>query len=241
MNTSLSLYRDRLLRRISAPQKGTKGAVGKGPKGKGGSDGTLAIDEACYVVVDTELTGLSPQKDSIVSLGAVKMIGSKIDVGNYYYRVVEPKTRLTGQSVVIHSITPTEAAQCPGIQVLLPEFLGFCGESVVVGHFLSIDLKFINREMENLYGAPLKNRVLDTLKVYQWIKRKEEQFCAYHCGDAEDASLTALAKKYGVPVSGAHNALSDAFMTAQLFQRFIPMAIKLGVRTLDDLIRIGRP
>jgi DNA polymerase-3 subunit epsilon len=241
VNTGLALYRDKLLRRISAPKQGAREAAAKGPKGKRERDGTLAIDKACYVVVDTELTGLSPQKDSIVSLGAVKMVGSRIDVGNYYYRVVEPKTRLTGQSVIIHSITPTEAAECPAIEVLLPEFLGFCGDSVLVGHFVSIDLKFINREMGNLYGAQLKNRVLDTLKIYHWIKSREEQFCAYHCGDAEDTSLTALAKKYGIPVSGAHNALSDAFVTAQLFQRFIPMAIKLGIRTLDDLIRIGRP
>jgi DNA polymerase-3 subunit epsilon len=241
VNTALALYRDKLLRKISAPNNGAKAAAARGPKGKGGTDGALAIGEAPYVVFDSELTGLNAQKDSIVSLGAVKMAGSKIDVGNYYYRVVEPKTKLTGQSVIIHSITPTEAAQCPSIDVLLPEFLDFCGDSVVVGHFVSIDLKFINKEMEGLYGVPLRNRAVDTLKVYQWIKGREEQFCAYHCGDGEDTSLFALAKKYAIPVSGAHDALSDAFVTAQLFQRFIPMLIKLGIRTLEDLIRIGRP
>ena len=71
------------------------------------------IREARYVVFDTELTGLNVKKDSIVSIGALTMYGGKIDLNETYYRVVDPNAMLTGQSVLIHGITPSEASECP--------------------------------------------------------------------------------------------------------------------------------
>ncbi|MBU2623250.1 MAG: 3'-5' exonuclease [Proteobacteria bacterium] len=199
------------------------------------------IDEVHYLVFDTALTGLKLKKDSIVSIGAVKMAGGKIEIGNTYYRLVAPRTDLTGQSVIIHGITPSEVSKEPDIDTLLPEFLGFCGNSIIVGHFISIDLGFINKEMMQLYGSPMKNQAVGTFILYQWIKQNEEEPCAYHESGQEDISLSALADKYGISVSSAHNALDDAYVTAQIFQRFISVLPGLGVRNLKDLLRIGKP
>jgi DNA polymerase-3 subunit epsilon len=200
----------------------------------------MPIGEARYVVFDTELTGLQPKKDSIVSIGAVKMLGGKILLGDIFYRIVEPRTKLTGKSVVIHGITPSEVTECPGIATLLPEFLDFCGNSVMVGHFVTIDITFINMEMKRLYGLPLQNPSIDTLKLYTWIRQKEEQVCAYHGGLSDDTNLFSLAQKYAIPISKSHNALDDAFVTGQLFQRFISILPKFGIKTVGDLLNIGR-
>ena len=81
------------------------------------------IDDAEFVVFDTELTGLDQKKDSIVSIGALKMKGGRIAVGNPFYRIVEPRTELTGKSIVIHGITPSETVGRPNMKALLPEFL----------------------------------------------------------------------------------------------------------------------
>ncbi len=199
------------------------------------------IEEHDYIIFDTELTGLNPKKDSIVSLGAVKMSGTRIDLSNTYYRVVEPLASLTGKSVVIHGITPSEASLCPKIDVLLPEFLDFCGSGIIVGHFVSIDLDFINKEMTRLFGFPLQNPAIDTHIIYKWIRRHEEKTCAFHAGLAEDLDLFSLATKYSIPVSEAHNALSDAFITAQVFQRFMSYLLQNSVQMIGDLLRIGNP
>ena len=203
-------------------------------------DTTTQIDRAQYVVFDTELTGLQAKKDSIVSIGAIKMGGGRILLSEIFYRIVEPRTKLTGKSVLVHEITPSEATECPGIDKLLPEFLDFCGNSILVGHFVTIDINFINQEMKRLYGSQLRNSSVDTLKLYTWIRRKEEEVCAYHGGIEEDTNLVSLAKKYGIPVNKAHNALDDAFVTAQLFQRFISLMPKFGIRTIGDLLKIGK-
>ena len=199
------------------------------------------IEKNEYIIFDTELTGLNPKKDSIVSLGAVKMSGGRIDLSNTYYRVVEPLAALTGKSVVIHGITPSEASLCPKIDVLLPEFLDFCGSGIIVGHFVSIDIDFINKEMTRLFGFPLQNPAIDTHIIYKWIRRDEEKTCAFHAGLAEDLDLFSLATKYSIPVSEAHNALNDAFITAQVFQRFMSYLLQAGVKITEDLLRIGNP
>lgn len=204
-------------------------------------DLSTPLDQAAFTVFDTELTGLKPKKDSIVSIGAVRMRGKAILLGETYYRLVEPRTTLTGESVVVHGITPTEAASWPGIDTLLPEFLDYCGDSVLVGHVVSIDLSFLNQDMKRLYGQPLANQAVDTFAVYQWLRRRDEQACAYHEGMAEDTSLFGLARRHAISVGEAHNALSDAYVTAQLFQRFLAGLEQQGIRTLRDLLRIGKP
>ena len=80
-------------------------------------DLSLPIESASYVVMDTELTGLEYRADSIVSVGAMKMTGSRIELNRTFYEVVRPRTELTSKSIVVHEITPSETAMRPGIEV----------------------------------------------------------------------------------------------------------------------------
>jgi DNA polymerase-3 subunit epsilon len=200
-----------------------------------------AIESGDYVVLDTELTGLNPKKDSIVSIGAVRMKGGRIDLGNIFYRLINPSSVMRHKSIVIHGITPSEVAEKPLIAGVLSEFMDFCGEDVIVGHFISLDMDFINREARRIYGAPLKNHVVDTCSVHEWIRFNDGDFSRHYGGLAEELNLFSLAKKYSIPFSNAHNAINDAFVTAQLFQRFLSFLPRFGVKTLKDLLRIGKP
>ena len=198
------------------------------------------ITDVRYVVVDTELTGLDENRDSIVSIGAVRMTGGKIDIGDTFYRLVSPRTELTAASVVIHEITPSDVVMSPVIGPVLDEFLEFCGADVLVGHFISIDLAFLNREMKRLRKAAIRNRVVDTFSIYEWLRKR---------GKSRDCFATPLtgyrlydiARCFGVPVNGAHNAIMDAYATAQLFQRFLPLLAEAGSGNIGDLLKIGIP
>jgi len=233
---SFSNYIDSILRKIHPKKEGAKGLsiAARHELNK-------PLHEAHYVVFDTELTGLKTKKDSIVSIGAVKMDGNRVSLGDFFYRIIEPKTELTGKSIVIHGITPTEASESPAIDILLPEFMDFCGDSIMVGHVVSIDLGFLNKEVKRMYGTSLQNPAVDTYMIYRWIRKIEEKTCAYHGGTSENADLLTLAKKYDIPFEGAHNALNDAFVTAQLFQRFLSVLPGFGVHTVGELLKIGGP
>lgn len=240
MGNLLSTYRKKLLKKFDE-QKDIPPFVLKYIQDIEKSIDNTKITEATYIVIDTELTGLNLKKDSIVSIGAVKMHGGRIDLGKIYYRIVEPKSKLTKESVVIHGITPSEASECPTIEKLLPEFLDFCRNGIIVGHFVSIDLAFINKEMMKFFNFSLKNKAVDTQMIYKWILKKEEQHCAFHEGLSEDIDLFTLANKYSIMVTESHNSLNDAFITAQLLQRFIPLMSKYGIKTIEELVSIGRP
>jgi len=203
-------------------------------------DVRTAIGDARYAVIDSELTGLDEKRDAILSLGAVQMTGGRIEIGEAFYRLVSPDRQLTAENVVIHEITPSDVEAKPSIDVVLAEFLDFCGDRVLVGHFLAIDLAFLDRDAKRVRGAELGNAVVDTYSIYEWLRRRYRD---HPCLSAPGlhSKLYDIAKCFGIPVGGAHNALMDAFTTAQLFQRFIPLLIGTGVRDLGDLLKIGIP
>jgi DNA polymerase III subunit epsilon len=198
------------------------------------------ISEVPYVVVDTELTGLDKKKDSIVSIGAVRMTGGRIELGNMFYRLVNPQTALTAQSILIHEITPSDVKAEPGIESVFERFLEFCSDAVLVGHFISIDLNFLNREMMRIRETEISNPALDTFSIYEWLRQRNlPHACLERAPDGY--RLFDIAKCFDIQVNGAHNAINDAYTTAQLFQRFLPLLSEAGVSDLTDLLRRGTP
>ncbi len=203
-------------------------------------DMSTPLADASYAVFDTELTGLDEKKDSIISIGAVRMAGGRIDLGDTFSQLVSPATEISAKTVVIHEITPSEVVRQPGIDAVLADFIEYCGGDVVVGHFVSIDLAFVNREMKRLYGEPLPNPALDTFTMYEWLRKRS---ASHACLSAAPGSyrLYDIAKCFGIPVNGAHKALMDAFIAAQLFQRFVPLFIESGIRNIGELLKVGNP
>ncbi len=198
------------------------------------------MSEGRYAVIDTELTGLDERSDAILSIGAVHMEGGKIEIGEAFYRLVSPDRQLSPENVIIHEITPSEVESKPAIGPVLEEFLDFCGDRVLVGHFAAIDMAFLNRDAKRHRGAAISNAVIDTFSIYGWLrKRHRDHPCLASSGLS--TSLYDIAKCFGIPLNGAHNALMDAYMTAQLFQRFIPLLAAAGAQDLEDLLRIGIP
>lgn len=202
--------------------------------------GQAPITGARYVAIDTELTGLDEKKDAIVSLGAVRMTGGTVHLGETFYRLVDPGTGITAESVVIHEITPQEVRGQPGIETALRDLLSFCGRDVLVGHFVSIDLGFLRRDARRIFGEPLENPVIDTFSIYTWL-RKRMRTAACFAGPEKGVALYDIARCFHIVVEEAHNAGQDAFLTAQLLQRFLPLLQDAGVKDIGDLLRIGAP
>jgi len=204
-------------------------------------DPAMPIGECRYAVMDTELTGLDVKRDSIVSIGAVAMQGGRIILGETFYEMISPETALRSESIVIHGIMPSEVVGKPSIDGVLVDFLKFCEGAVVVGHFLSLDLSFLNKEMKRLQGRKFGQPVADTQRMHDWMQDQSRGARGQYDACEENKDLFSLAKKNHIQVSAAHNALMDAFITAQLFQRFLSYLPALGVRTVKDLLRIAKP
>jgi DNA polymerase-3 subunit epsilon len=210
------------------------------PKRRNFQENEKLISDASFTVIDTELTGLNERKDSIVSVGAVRMTGSRIFPGDAFYRLIRPKTALTGKSVVIHGITPSDVAGERNSAPVLEEFAAFCEDSILVGHFVCIDIEFINREMKRVMSARLDNQLLDTAELFRWMRKRKllDKCCP---SPPRETDLYKLANSLDITVSETHHALVDAFITAQLLQRFLCLFASEGILTVGDLMRIGDP
>ncbi|HEX9009100.1 MAG TPA: 3'-5' exonuclease [Holophagaceae bacterium] len=198
------------------------------------------IADTPFVVVDTELTGLDDRKDDIVSIGAVRMRGGRIELGGSFHELVNPKAALDARSVVIHGITPSQVEARPPIEEVLAAFMAYAGDAVLVGHCLPVDLAFLNREARRVTGAPFRNRVVDTLSLSAWLRHRHADHPAF-AGPPQGLSLFELARAFEIPVVEGHTALGDAYLTAQLLQRLLPLAAQAGVTDLASLLRVGDP
>jgi DNA polymerase-3 subunit epsilon len=197
------------------------------------------LEDVAYVAIDTELTGLNEKKDSIVSIGAVRMCGGRVSLGDSYYRLINPETQLTAESVVIHEITPSEVSEKPYMRTVLTEFLNYCGNDVLVGFCVSIDMEFMQRATKRLMGRKIRNRVVDIKTLYEWMRHKCAAIKKEPVTLPDRYGLYDIAKYFDIPVSGSHNALIDAYVTAQIFQRFFPVFVQAGIMSVGDLLKLS--
>lgn len=203
-------------------------------------DQSRPLSEYDFVVFDTELTGLDRRRDEIVSIGAVRIHNLQIQVGDTYYVQINPQCALPKDSTLIHRITPQEIADAPCLSAVLPKFISFCGNSLLVGHYVGLDVAFVNRECRRHYGARLHNPCLDTMQMARTYT--EMQWKQYHDRYRMDISynLAALGKKYGLPDFRHHNAYEDALQTAYLFVYLVKKLRGEGIVTLRDLFNAGQ-
>jgi len=194
------------------------------------------ILDASYVVIDTELTGLNERKDTIVSIGAIRMKGNRIIPGEHIYYVVRPEKDLSKESILIHGITPGETLSGIEISEALSGFKRFIGEDIVIGHCVSIDITFLNKELKRHHLGEINNPLIDTWVLYEWLKRR---FPEEKCLSTEEKGLYHVSRCFGITVENTHNALMDAFITAQFFQRLNYFLIRIGIETTRDLLRVG--
>lgn len=203
-------------------------------------DQGLPVARYDFVSVDTELTGLDSRRDEIVSIGAVRIRNLRICLTECFHAYVKPEKPLPKDSTLIHRITPGQIKNAPFLAEVLPSFVDFCGDSLLVGHYIGLDMGFINRACVRLFGSPMANPCIDTMRLAQVYK--EEQWENYYDQFNLQISynLTDLAREYNIPVFPSHDALQDAIQAAYLFLFLIKKLRNGDITTLKDLYMAGR-
>lgn len=191
-----------------------------------------------YAVLDTELTSLDSRSNRLLSIGAITMEGTKVRLGEQFYRVVNPGVKVPAQGILIHKLRPDDVQSGEPPEQALTALQQFIAGKVLVGHFVNVDLKALRKELGDS-AHKLSNPAIDTARVHEWMLR--------HGPFREDLeqqlgniSLAALAKIYHLDFHEAHHALDDAFVTARLWQKMIGKLEAMKVHTLSDVLRIGK-
>ena len=108
----------------------------------------------------------------------------------------------------VNNITDDMVKDAPTMEEILPEFLKFFGDDVLVGHNIErFDLKFLVRDCQTRFGKVPGNDYVDTLR-----------FARCRLTGLPSYRLTALAEHYSLSTLGAHRALNDCKMNQQVFE-----------------------
>jgi DNA polymerase-3 subunit epsilon len=172
----------------------------------------MPCTEAEIVSLDLETTGLDPKKDSILSYGLVHLGDMNIRLESSQHQYISIKQEIPEESAVIHRITDDKAAGGSPLEEVLPELLATLAGKVMLAHYARLEQNFLDAACRELYGAPFVIRTIDTLVLAQ--RRMEMRNHTIQTGDLR---LFNLRPRYNLPQYKAHNALSDAVATAELF------------------------
>jgi DNA polymerase-3 subunit epsilon len=189
----------------------------------------LPLEAAAYVVFDLETTGLSPGRDRICELGAVKVVDLTPVAAFETY--VDPGRPLPTGIAALTGIADRDLRGAPRAPEAVARFLAFAGNCVLVAHNARFDVGFLDREVELLAGRRLAAPVLDTV----WLARR------LLAGRSPRVSLRSLAHFFGTSVEPCHRALPDARATAEILVALLGLAQERGARTLGDVLELAAP
>jgi len=190
------------------------------------SDQTSALDdrplsELAYTVFDTETTGLNPSEgDEIIQIGATRCVNGKLLRQESFEQLVNPGRIIPAATIPIHGITQDMVSGKPCITEVLPAFYTFAQDTVLVAHNAAFDMKFLQLQ-EKATGLKFDHPVLDTLLLSAVVHPAQESH-----------RLEAIAERFNITVLGRHTALGDAFVTAEVWLRLIPLLQAMGITTL---------
>ena len=159
-----------------------------------------------YVLVDIETTGLSPQTDEIIEIGAIKVKENKIvDQYDSLIRIDYPLnpliTNLTG-------ITNEMLQKGKDSIQVLEEFMEFTGKDIIMGHNVNFDINFIYDKCEIYLDSYLKNDFVDTMRIAKKV-----------IPNCKNYKLGTLAQMFDVDYKNAHRGLKDVEITYEVYNK----------------------
>ncbi len=171
-----------------------------------------SCQEVEIVALDMETTGLDPERDAILSIGLVLISGMSIKLNSAWQVYVRSARRLPEETVVIHGITDDQSARGQPLASVLPVLLNALAGRILLAHNASLEQRFLERACQDAYHAPFLVPTIDTQALARRsFERRNEPI------KSGDLRLFNLRARYHLPRYQAHQALSDALATAELF------------------------
>ena len=164
-----------------------------------------------YVCLDCETSGLNPQKDEILSIGAVHIKDNKILMRKTFNIFLKPSKNINVESIKIHHIRPVDLKNGIDAQEAIYQLLDFIGSRPIVGYYIKFDVAIISRYTKEFIGIKLPNKTIEVSSMYYNTIRKRSD-CQF-----VDLRFDTILKKLDIPILGKHDALNDALMTAMIF------------------------
>lgn len=183
------------------------------------------LSQLPFVVFDTETTGLDPQRDAVVQIGAVRVLNSKIIAGEQFETLVNPGRPIPAASAAVHHITDQSVAKAPDFATASAAFHLYAKDAVLVAHNAPFDMAFLHRQAQ-LGGPAWDHPILDTVHL-----------SAVVFGGSAEHTLDAICARLNIqiPEDQRHTALGDARATAQALVAMLRVLDQRGLHRFGQL------
>ena len=179
-----------------------------------------SLDDA-FVVFDIETTGFSAEKDRIIEIGAVRLEAGQIT--DRFSTFINPERPIPFRITELTSIRDDMVMGAENIEGVLPQFLAFCKDAIMVAHNADFDMGFIRQNCLRL-GLEAPSTYTDTVAMGRYL-----------LPSLHNQKLNTLAKALKIDPGHHHRAVDDAEATAHIFEKFIRMFKDRGMLELADI------
>jgi DNA polymerase-3 subunit epsilon len=164
-----------------------------------------------FVVFDTETTGLNQKKDSIISIGAIKIINNKIKLSESLHIYLTDEKESSEEAIKVHKIREIDRVSGVSEKDAIEKFVDFVGSRPLIGYYLEFDIAMVNKLFREISGVSFPNKQIEVSELYYAKKSREAKRVDINL------SFDSISKELKIPNFGKHDALNDALMTALIY------------------------
>ena len=184
-----------------------------------------------WLVLDTETSGVDPERDRLLAIGACRLRRGAIDLSESVEVSLRQDQPSAYANVLIHGIGHQAQASGDDPQDALVGFLTFAGKSVVAGFHTLFDVRILQREMRERLGVKFRPSYVDLALLLPALFTRPSAYAP---------ELDAWLQHFGVRNFARHSALGDALCTAELLLIALRQAQRRGIASVGELARLQK-
>jgi len=169
-----------------------------------------------YIALSLETSGLNPDKDVIMSFGAIGVLKNNVIIGDHY-EVVIPQYKFLHDNGISNDFLLESSLPKMAEPLALESFIAYIENAILVGHRIHFDVEMINKALEKLGCSRLKNEAIDIEVMYKKL----------HDINDKNFSLDELSTLFKVPKADRLSPSDDAYTIALLF---LKLKSRLGLK-----------
>ncbi|CAP18609.1 DNA polymerase III, alpha subunit [Candidatus Phytoplasma mali] len=181
------------------------------------------LNLATYVIFDFETTGLSKINDQIIEIAAIKIQNNQII--DEFQTLINPQQELTPFIENLTNISNQDLKNQPLIATILPKFLKFCENSILIAHNISFDMGFLVNQTKKHLNLKLNLPFIDTLNLARYCLDSNLRYF----------NLKSLAKYFKISFENHHRAMSDVLITKTIFQQLLNYLLTKNIQFYQQL------
>lgn len=183
------------------------------------------LHELKVVVFDLETTGFHPDKgDQVISIGAVKMVGTQIKEAETFYSLIKTNLPLSKEIAALTNIQESELKVAPSGPEVLIKFMQFIKSDSLIAHHAKHEQSFMQKMTWDLLRTKFNHRIIDTSFLIRLSNPSIKSW-----------PLEDVCTQCGIDIKNRHHALGDAMMTAQIWSHFLQLAQLKGFTNLQEV------